>query len=541
MQAHAQAQAQGQSQQPLWEELPVAADDDNDEEERKAIAWLRTQIVRHRPDFERHGIDDPLSVLGIDSLASVLLVRSIRSSLSAYGKRIGSNDLFRETLRSFARRHLLGLGLRGQNEEECEESSGVEEEDVEGAGEHVKLMSLETESAPEDHISIPSPPPPSETANLLLSIRGILTLLVLYEHFHAPDRVISPLVSSNTSLFVLLSGFSTALSSSLSSSSSHGAFLLTRAAGIFPLLWVALLLNAPRWVEEDMIRSHGFTPRGHPLVPDVDITPDFYLKRDSLICDVLYVLALQCWYRPQCRERGPNNVIYASILWSVLVLYVGVVWVCRRCALPRPSPRVLLGASAVGMAFTALFLHMKNGLSFFSFFVTGVSAAELFKELWAGSKHRTFCSPFLADGIAIVLVFSFWLPTIPHLSFWLQNCGVQLLVVFFLLASLLSDNDGIAAKALLSVSVAPLRLAGYVSYPTYLVQRAFCDTWLPMFSHLVHRGEWVWDVRDSRGAESYSILAKATTLVVLLFFSYALQRYVQDGLVASLYAKLQRN
>jgi hypothetical protein len=523
-------------------------DQDEDDEERKAMIWLRAHIVRHRPDFSGYGPDDSLEILGIDSLASVLLVRSVRSCLAPYGKRIGSNDLFGETLRSFARRHLLGLDLTVKEEEYDEVSREDEEEEA-------KLLSSSSleieESAPEDygiklHPPPPPPPPPPKTAKLLLSIRGILTLLVLYEHFHGPERVISPLVSSNTSLFVLLSGFSTALSSSSSTSN----LLVTRAVGIFPLLWVALLLNAPRWIEEDMIRSHGLSPRGHPIVPDVDISPDFYLKRDSLICDVLYVLALQCWYRPQCRERGPNNVIYASILWSVFILYVGALWVCRHCALPRAcsfsSPRLNLGASVVGMVLTALFLHMKNGLSFFCFFMTGVSAAELFKELWE-KKHSASSSPrpptfFLVaadDAIALALVFSFWLPTIPHLSFWLQNCGVHLLVVFFLLVSLLSDADGIAAKALFSALFEPLRLIGFASYPTYLVQRAFCDTWLPMFTHLLHRGEWVWDVHDSRGVETYSLFGKATTLALLLLFSYALQRYVQDGLVASLYARLQ--
>ena len=122
------------------------------------MIWLRAHIVRHRPDFSGYGPDDSLEILGIDSLASVLLVRSVRSCLAPYGKRIGSNDLFGETLRSFARRHLLGLDLTVKEEEYDEVSREDEEEEA-------KLLSSSSleieESAPEDYgIKLPPPPPP---------------------------------------------------------------------------------------------------------------------------------------------------------------------------------------------------------------------------------------------------------------------------------------------------------------------------------------------------------------------------------------------
>lgn len=78
-----------------------------------------------------------------------------------------------------------------------------------------------------------------------------------------------------------------------------GPFILSRCVGLFPILWMALLLNIPPWMNE----RHKSTAamRG--------------------TCSALYVIGMQSWLRPACRFYGPNNLLYASILLNCFILY----------------------------------------------------------------------------------------------------------------------------------------------------------------------------------------------------------------------------
>ena len=212
-------------------------------------------------------------------------------------------------------------------------------------------------------------------------IRGVFTFLVLYDHFHNPHNAISASFAIDTYLFIMISGFTTALQlrespqflkvdassgaeelplnpivehldssnpmidstkkglrRQLSSveedtrslflpastdtstwcsiavkgearveglklksrtSFQIGPFILSRCVGLFPILWVALLLNIPPWMNE--IHVSTAVVRG--------------------TCSVLYVIGMQSWWRPTCRFYGPNNLLYASILLNCFILY----------------------------------------------------------------------------------------------------------------------------------------------------------------------------------------------------------------------------
>ena len=118
---------------------------------------------------------------------------------------------------------------------------------------------------------------------LLDGLRGACSLLVLYDHFHNPRTIVSDALAVDTYLFVVLSGFTTALqcrqtpqtkiktqSTSASTSPGQGQgqgqsrltnasillprqsfplgpFLMSRALGLLPILWIAILLNIPPW------------------------------------------------------------------------------------------------------------------------------------------------------------------------------------------------------------------------------------------------------------------------------------------------------
>jgi hypothetical protein len=213
-------------------------------------------------------------------------------------------------------------------------------------------------------------------------IRGVFTFLVLYDHFHNPHNAISATFAMDTYLFVMISGFTTALqlrespqflkvdASGATGEQSNpilenfdnsnpmigmtkkglnlgrqmssveedtqslflpagpdtntwcsvavkgearveglklksrtsfqiGPFVLSRCVGLFPILWVALLLNIPPW-----------TNQIHEATAVVKGT-----------CSVLYVIGMQSWWRPTCRFYGPNNLLYASILLNCFILY----------------------------------------------------------------------------------------------------------------------------------------------------------------------------------------------------------------------------
>ena len=248
---------------------------------------------------------------------------------------------------------------------------------------------------------------------LIEGVRGIFTFLVLYDHFHNPHNAISSSFSADTYLFVMISGFTTALqlretaqfvhvepddvceiqlnpilngdtqnthNNQNNNSNNHSvndynsamdsprsernerngreadigrvrkssitedsqglftstsptvggaewfsvsvkggtgpaglkllprksfnirSFIVSRCVGLYPILWVALLLNIPPWI-------------------NVHVNDDKVNNTQKAVCSVLYVIGMQSWYRPTCHLYGPNNLLYASIILNCFILY----------------------------------------------------------------------------------------------------------------------------------------------------------------------------------------------------------------------------
>ena len=167
-------------------------------------------------------------------------------------------------------------------------------------------------------------------------MRGILTLMVLWDHFHSP-AAFSTAVYTDTFLFVIMSGFTTALQLRVpptfeNSNATNEVvlqsrktfqmrnFFTTRALGLMPILWLALLANAPYWYYQDM------NPRGRAYQ---DHVKGLEQDRKGCICTFLYIFGLQSW-SPDFQKTGPDNVVYASYLIICFIIYALVRYFYQR-------------------------------------------------------------------------------------------------------------------------------------------------------------------------------------------------------------------
>ena len=131
--------------------------------------------------------------------------------------------------------------------------------------------------------------------------------MVLYDHFHSPYVWLSSGFGADTVMVMVLSGFTSALQlrqkpplvKDLHLASlpviDWQKFLETRAVGIFPVLWLAILLAAPRW---------ALTDQGGPtyLIERRQLTP--IATSDGAECTVLYLMAMQLWDVKTCKTIG---------------------------------------------------------------------------------------------------------------------------------------------------------------------------------------------------------------------------------------------
>ena len=241
--------------------------------------------------------------LGVDSLGAALFVKLLSDSLG--GIRINQVKMYRSgvTVRTFADElyeRLLEekpsvvaeLGLRPNHDIEA----GGEEEDSEGC---------EFDRYEKSFASLIS-----SNTRFINGIRGIFTVLVLWGHYHGEAYAVIPTGDAVVFLFVLVSGLATAfqLRDPLLSRGGNkfvlkkpfdwASFLFGRAVGIFPVLWLALLVNSPVWYLENTVKEP---------------TPDWYLpwagskpppKKTIIRCALLYVTGLNSYNNTECNDSG---------------------------------------------------------------------------------------------------------------------------------------------------------------------------------------------------------------------------------------------
>lgn len=321
--------------------LPDPSDDDNDESDESQpqgksqkgyedIVSLHNSPVRKMEDhicdiiLRLRGVrpkpSSSFAMMGIDSLGAVIFLRILSTSLG--GIAIQATDIYAEgiTINSFAKKLIQRLLIE---KKDALEALGITQHDIElEMAESQPLKDLIKPPATFDDVIL-------RNRRLVEGLRGFFAFMVLLDHFHHTNEIeLSSGWSADTGLFVLLTGFTIALqlrhkSDNIESSSESGSqsqdngglghkrlqfdwksFLTTRAVGIFPILWLGLLVNAPLWYAHDKYGPYSSNT-----------------KQEKIVCDVLYPLGLQFLYRPQCRNYGPNSLYYASIIWTASIFY----------------------------------------------------------------------------------------------------------------------------------------------------------------------------------------------------------------------------
>ena len=205
---------------------------------------------------------------------------------------------------------------------------------------------------------------------MLDGLRCVFTFIVLFDHFwvNTSLELDNRALGSSISMFLLVTGWGTALilrepeklrfhtvtrwfkkdTSSAAEEQVHGylvlrrtpfnwkSFLLTRFVGLFPVMWLALLLVTPWWILQDKQRReqtevyYSLSPDVRPKMDPMDLTINGYVQStNGIICTGLYVTGLNAFYRPQCRMYGPNMLLFASIIWGLFLLWIipKIVWV----------------------------------------------------------------------------------------------------------------------------------------------------------------------------------------------------------------------
>jgi hypothetical protein len=185
-----------------------------------------------------------------------------------------------------------------------------------------------------------------------------------------------------------------------------------KAVGIFPLLWVALIIAAPRWKERD----------------DSYIDAHLYSREDSNLCVFLYVIGMQSWLRPQCATLGPNTTLYASNILNVFLLYglmrlllgalQGYVMLWRHSSLgaPHKTWSVRTGEIATMWAYNRPPWSVAILTTIFWFVVS--SGALLLEWAFMGWKNAVTYIPYFVAGSAAASVVEslHWARWNPHIS-----------------------------------------------------------------------------------------------------------------------------
>lgn len=269
--------------------------------------------------------------VGVDSLGAVMFVRNLSVSLQAI--RIPQKDLYLPgvTILSFCvnlqarllieKPELLShlglfeiLSIEDKNDLENGDNNNNNNNNRQSNGDTV-TMGFESF---EDNLVY--------NQKVLEGLRGMFIIMVYYDRFRGcgPLNIPNLSIRADTAMFVLISGFTTALqlrvprvadckgeyveSFTTSKAWNWISFIISRAVGLFPLLWVCLLLHIPRWKNYNRYISATMG------IEDS--------ARNEGLCSFLYVIAGQLYIQPTCVQLGPDYSLgYASQIWNCFLIY----------------------------------------------------------------------------------------------------------------------------------------------------------------------------------------------------------------------------
>eukprot|EP01040_Poterioochromonas_malhamensis_P014148 gene14148-15643_t len=153
-------------------------------------------------------------------------------------------------------------------------------------------------------------------------LRGLFTLMVLFNHWHSEKVFVTTALNVDTTLFYMISGFTNAsqlrvlptirkeekgeLTTSPKPPMDWIKFYLIRAVGLYPIMWLSLIINAPIWEAQDKYQF----PHHEAGLPQ---------EKEAAVCTFLYIIGMNVWSE-SCTSRGPD-VRYASGLIITMIFY----------------------------------------------------------------------------------------------------------------------------------------------------------------------------------------------------------------------------
>ena len=270
--------------------------------------------------------------IGVDSLGAVMFLQSISQSFCGF--RIHAQEVFGPgvTIHSFSKK--LHLQLK-ETRPDILQSLGIpidptlEEDEEQGFASKSKendLVEVLPDVTSEFEMGLAS------NRDFLEGVRGFLTFMILWDHYHNTKTVkLTNIFQADTSLFVIMSGLTTALQlresplyiqkNGLNFLAPRRAFnwknfLVTRAVGIFPILWLVILINIPFWITQTETLYSNIS---HIKNARLRSETQEYFSEVVPGCAVLHVTGLQTWWRPECITSGPDTY-YASIIWNIYLI-----------------------------------------------------------------------------------------------------------------------------------------------------------------------------------------------------------------------------
>ena len=344
--------------------------------------------------------------VGIDSIGGIFFIRALSDALG--GISISPRELYSPgtTVGSFASK----LQLRITNERPellpvIEASADVKTLTMMSSGfdlEEGKAAGSEEgseEAVDSLHFAITS------NLRLLQGLRGLFTIMVLFDHYTSMRH--SAAILADTSLFVILTGFSTALQMREQSIEAFNFthFMSGKCIGILPILWLTLMLHVPRWVLQSVY---------------LDPKP----RSTTIGCAILNIVAMETNV-PICFMEGPSaSVYFASVILNTFLVYALLLWSysrlemagfikCNSCSFfGRIRSRTLslrecylyaLIASVLSISLFMLasvlqfFNFQRTGIGFLPYFLGGQFAASVMSCLHAALLRAYPIQPILGD------------------------------------------------------------------------------------------------------------------------------------------------
>lgn len=525
------------------------------------------------------------AAVGIDSLAAMLF-RNYLSQLLG-GLTISADLLYdpETTVRSFS--FVLWQRLQTENPSILQSLHITRPDELDPDLEHGLTDNSPKKPQPKNYI----------VSKLLLekrvlaeSLRGFAMVLILCDHFlffgdnHARVRMLS-----DTSFFVVLTGFMTALSdiASEETQATTGkpvvwnafAFLYSRFLGLFPIYWLVMFFDIP------MI-----------YVMETEGLPRKEIAGKILQC----IFGVQSWWP----GRFLAQISYVSLIWQVFILYA-IFKTIFHFTDHRMFVRLVGFAAVIAFLIGSHTLYDNNlhpPLGFFYFFIGFVLAYGLskmvpfYQELIASlqsASTRKYClvptnhqekrendhAPGVVVPPSLEVMLLEWLPSVTtdiafvslivslmfdshkqngevhniyDTNMMLYGCP---LIFAFLMYSLFlqpSRKPSIFSYGIQKLSV--FSLLGQCSLPIYIIQLSFVEYYWKNFILGIEKGQYPYTRRFEREfsqenplfykipghIKASNFILKWLGVALAIFFGVLLQKYYQEKLVVKLHIKCSK-